>query len=222
MSEDEWAGVRERVLRLGELPGADDVFGARGHGFRLGPVMSEGELRSLEAGLGVGLPAQYRSFLRHVARGGAGPYYGLMSPAPADGGWRWSGTGLVHPAQPTTAEFAGRPFVAEALAGELAALEAREPKRESYADDEEFGLAYASWDARWEELYDAQEAGSVFLSAQGCGYTSVMVMTGPGRGAVWDDLRPMDRGIVPTGRDFAQWYRSWLEDTEQRLGTRLG
>ncbi|WP_189543362.1 SMI1/KNR4 family protein [Streptomyces gelaticus] len=219
MSEDTWAGVRERVLRLAERPGADKVFGARGHGFRLGPVMSEEQLRALEADLGVDLPAQYRSFLLHVGGGGAGPDYGLTTPTLGDGGWQWRGIGLAFSAQPTTAEFAGRPFVAEALQSELAALEAQEPEKDAFAADEEFRRAYAAWDAHYEELHDAQEAGTVFLSEQGCGYASLMVMTGPHRGAIWEDLRPMDRGIEPTGLDFACWYRSWLDRTEQRLET---
>lgn len=57
----------------------------------------------------------------------------------------------------------------------------------------------------------------VFLSEQGCGYTSLLVMTGPHRGAIWEDLRPAGRGIEPTGHDFAHWYRSWLERTERQL-----
>ncbi|MFD7258425.1 SMI1/KNR4 family protein [Streptomyces sp. NPDC059874] len=219
MSEDTWAGVRERVLRLAEHPRADKVFGARGHGFRLGPVMGEEQLRALEADLGAGLPAQYRSFLLRVGGGGAGPYYGLMTPVLGNSGWQWLGIGLAFAAQPTTAEFAGRPFVAEALQRELAALEAEEPTKEAFTADAEFRRAYAAWDARYEELYDAQEAGAVFLSEQGCGYASLMVMTGPHRGAIWDDLRPAGRGIEPTGHDFAHWYRSWLERTEQMLDT---
>lgn len=83
--------------------------------------------------------------------------------------------------------------------------------------DDEFRRAHVAWDARYEELSDAQEAGAVFLSEQGCGYASLMVGTGPHRGAIWDDLRPADRGIEPTGHDFAYWYRSWLERTEQQL-----
>ena len=82
-----WAGVRDRVLRLGRRPGADKVFGAQGHGFRLGRVMSEDQLRSLEADLGLGLPEEYRSFLLLVGGGGAGPEYGLMTPVLVDGGW---------------------------------------------------------------------------------------------------------------------------------------
>lgn len=213
-----WAGVRERVLRLAGQPGADKVFGAPGHGFRLGPVMDEEQLGELEAELGVGLPAQYRGFLLHVGAGGAGPDYGLTTLVRSDGGWQWRGIGLAYPGQPTTAESAGRPFVAEALQNELDALDTQEPERDAFTSDEEFRRAHAAWDARYEELYDAQEAGTVFLGEQGCGYSSLLVMTGPHRGAVWEDLRPTDGGIAPTGLDFDRWYRSWLERTERQLG----
>ncbi|MFJ5780229.1 SMI1/KNR4 family protein [Streptomyces sp. NPDC093094] len=219
MSEDIWVGVRERVLQLAEHPGAERIFGARGHGFHLGPVMREEQLRALEADLGIDLPAQYRSFLLHVGGGGAGPDYGLMTPTLGSTGWQWLGPGLVFPAQSTAAELAGRPFVAEALGSELEALEAQEPTSDVFAADDEFRRAHAAWDARYEELYDAQEAGAVYLSEQGCGYASLLVMTGPHRGDIWEDLRPADRGIEPTGYDFAHWYRRWLERTEQQLQT---
>ncbi|MFE9568708.1 hypothetical protein ACFYMW_09465 [Streptomyces sp. NPDC006692] len=179
--------------------------------------MGEEQLRSLEASVGTGLPAQYRNFLLCAGGGGTGPYYGLMTPTLSNSEWQWLGIGLAYPGQPTTAEFAGRPFVAEALQSEIAALEAQEPTPEAFASDDEFRQAYTAWDARCEELNDAQEAGAVFLSEQGCGYSSLMVMTGPHRGAIWEDLRPMDGGIVPTGYDFEHWYRSWLERTEQQL-----
>ncbi|WP_372346162.1 SMI1/KNR4 family protein [Streptomyces sp. KL116D] len=219
MSEDTWAGVRERVRGFARHSGADRVFGARGHGFRLGPVLGEEQLLSLEAELGVALPAAYRSFLLGVGCGGAGPHYGLMTPVRQDDGWQWRGVGLAYQGQPTTAEFAGRPFVAEALQTELDALDADEPRAADFADDDAYRQASAAWDARYEELYDAQEAGAVFLSEQGCGYTSLLVTTGPHRGEIWEDLRPMDRGIVPTGLDFGRWYRRWLARTAQELDT---
>ena len=217
MIEHIWAGVRERVLLLAQHPKADTIFGARGHGFRLGPVMAEEAVQALEADLGVSLPEEYRSFLLCVGAGGAGPDYGLMTPVLGDGGWQWRGIGLAFPGQPTTAEFAGRPFVAEALQSELDALETQEPQKDAFATDDAFRRAFAAWDARYEELSDAQEAGAVFLSEQGCGYTSLLVMTGPHRGAIWEDLRPADQGIEASGHDFAHWYRSWLERTEQQL-----
>ncbi|MFB7334057.1 SMI1/KNR4 family protein [Streptomyces adustus] len=217
MTEEIWAHVRQRVLRLAGHPGAEKVFGAQGHRFGLSPVMDEEELQSLEADLGIGLPAQYRNFLLCVGGGGAGPDYGLVTPVQDDGGWQWRGIGLACPGQSTTAEFAGRPFVAEALQQDLDSLETQEPQSEAFADDDAFRRAQAAWDARYEELYDAQEAGAVFLSEQGCGYASLLVMTGPHRGAVWEDLRPADLGIKPSGYDFAHWYLRWLERTERQL-----
>lgn len=214
-----WAGVRERVLRLGELPGSESVFGVRGHGFRLGTVMEAEQVQALEVAVGITLPASYRSFLLHVGAGGAGPDYGLMTPVLGDRGWQWSGIGLAYSAQPTPAGAAARPFVAEALQKELDALDAREPKAEAFDTDEAFRHAFAAWDARYEELHDAQEAGVVFLSEQGCGYSSLLVMTGPHKGTVWEDLRPADGGITPTGLDFGQWYLQWLDRTEQKLNS---
>ncbi|WP_326580844.1 hypothetical protein OIE69_42585 [Actinacidiphila glaucinigra] len=140
-----------------------------------------------------------------------------MAPVLGDSGWQWCDVGFAHRGQGTTAELAGRPFVAEALQKEVDALDAQEPKPEAYETDEAFRQAFTAWDARYEELYDAQEAGVVFLSEQGCGYSSLLVMTGPHAGAVWEDLRPADGGIVPTGLDFAQWYKRWLVRTEQQL-----
>ncbi|CAG7658556.1 hypothetical protein SBRY_90303 [Actinacidiphila bryophytorum] len=95
MSEDTWVGVRERVLRLGKFPGSESVFGVRGHGFRLGPVMQAEQVQALETALGATVPAPYRNFLLHVGAGGAGPDYGLMTPVPNDRGWQWSGIGLA-------------------------------------------------------------------------------------------------------------------------------
>ncbi|WP_037617309.1 SMI1/KNR4 family protein [Streptomyces aureus] len=218
MSEDMWAGVRDRVLRLGRRPGADKVFGAQGHGFRLGRVMSEDQLRSLEADLGLGLPEEYRSFLLLVGGGGAGPEYGLMTPVLVDGGWTWCGPGLTYPAQPTTAAIARAPFAAEALQGQLDVHETHVPRQDAFASEEEFRRACAAWVARRDELEDAQEAGAVFLTQKGCGYASLLVMTGPHRGAVWEDMRAADEGIGPTVHDFASWYRDWLDRTEHQLG----
>src|SRR5579885_2447596 len=57
------------------------VFGARKHQYRSTPVEVDA-VRRLEAELGVPLPAEYREFLLEVGSG-AGPYYGVWSPAEA-------------------------------------------------------------------------------------------------------------------------------------------
>ena len=64
-------------------------FGARHHGYRLGPPLGEARVAAIEAGLGLALPADYRRFVAEVGDGGAGPYLGLMP--------------LDHPLQQTVA-----------------------------------------------------------------------------------------------------------------------
>ncbi|MEV4691484.1 SMI1/KNR4 family protein [Micromonospora echinospora] len=54
------------------------VFGANGHQWRREPPLTTDELAGLESQLDVELPAEYRSFLLQVSRGGAGPAYGLF------------------------------------------------------------------------------------------------------------------------------------------------
>ena len=61
---------RDRALR---------VFGAERHRYETRRV-ADAELAAFERNLGVALPAEYRVFLEEVGWG-AGPYYGLWSPA---------------------------------------------------------------------------------------------------------------------------------------------
>lgn len=57
-----------------------DTFGASGHGWQLAPPLDEDAVRAIEVRLGVALPPGLRAFLREVAGGGAGPYYGVLPP----------------------------------------------------------------------------------------------------------------------------------------------
>ncbi|MEU5152013.1 hypothetical protein AB0G42_33160 [Streptomyces yangpuensis] len=57
-------------------------------------------------------------------------------------------------------------------------------------------------------------AAEAVFGARGHGFRLGPVMDGEQLRTVWEDLRPMDRGIEPTGHDFAHWYRSWLSRTE--------
>ncbi|MGW1884056.1 SMI1/KNR4 family protein [Streptomyces sp. NPDC001970] len=209
-----WTGVRERVAALREHGGASGVFGARGHGFELQPPMSERDVRALEAALGTELPAEYRSFLLTVGAGGAGPDYGLATPLRGEGGWAWRGVGLAYEGITTAVSDAGLPFAPDEVQRLLDAHEGEEPEPDDCPDEEEFQRACRAWDDRGDELYDAQTAGAVFITEQGCGYNSLLVVTGEHRGTIWDDLRACDAGIVPKGWSFAAWYLAWLARAE--------
>lgn len=52
--------------------------------------------------------------------------------------------------------------------------------------------------------------GYLLLSDIGCGYSAVLVVTGPAAGTVWNELLAGGGGFRPTGHTFASWYRAWL------------
>ncbi|GGW24374.1 hypothetical protein GCM10010381_04280 [Streptomyces xantholiticus] len=203
-----WDGVRERVLALRQAPRWPDVSGARedrhGHGFELLPVLTEEELRAVERRLGAELPDEYRTFLMEVGAGGAGPDYGLFPRRPPG------------PDTPPATGHCTLPFRPE-LTAELDRHLCAEPRRADHPDDDAFVAAYAAWDARWDELHDALTEGTLCISDRGCGYYSLLVVTGPLRGTVWEDVRAVGEGVVPIQRvgvaghlSFAEWYLHWL------------
>lgn len=54
-------------------------------------------------------------------------------------------------------------------------------------------------------------AGCLVLAEQGCGYKSVLVLTGPRRGRVLADMREALDGFHDEAPDVLSWYEQWLE-----------
>ncbi|MEU9832168.1 SMI1/KNR4 family protein [Streptosporangium sp. NPDC048047] len=210
-----WAGVRERVLALRAAPGARRVFGAffkgHGHGFELSPPLTGAEVAEIETALGTSLPGEYRGFLMEVGAGGAGPDYGLFPPA--------------LPPEENRAALAGRlrrPFRPDHAQRALDEYDEREPSRDAYPDEEGYRRAFGAWDDEFDELDEALVAGTLCVSDRGCGYHTLLVVTGPERGTVWEDVRAVGMGVVPLGdgdggrMTFAEWYLEWLSHAERR------
>lgn len=213
MTEIDWLGVRQRVGAITSMEAARTVFGAIGHKFVLHPVLTVAELADLEQGIGVRLPAEYRSFLLEVGNGGAGPGYGLERVEWAIDGWRWMGDGV------TTVGRLGIPFQPfdPRVYDEHAA---QRPVERDFSDPDAFTQAGLAWVQRLDDLYDEETFGTVALSHQGCGYFWLLVVSGPERGTVWDDSRAADIALSPLtgpagGRlTFGQWYLDWLAQAE--------
>ncbi|MBZ4318230.1 SMI1/KNR4 family protein [Streptomyces huiliensis] len=220
---DIWAGVRERVLALRTTPEVmDRVFGAvwldGGHRFELAPPLTEAELARAEERLNVALPADYRSFLLEVAASGAGPEYGVMPLSPL----------LTGPRAGETSGVTSRPFRPGAVQELLDEHEENEPRRAAYPDDETYARDRAAWDARWDALDAELTWGTLRLGHQGCGYYSLLVVTGEERGLMWEDVRAVGEGLVPLQRrgaerlTFAEWYLGWLDWAEPRIRAAMG
>ncbi|MFZ4278278.1 SMI1/KNR4 family protein, partial [Streptomyces arboris] len=162
MVEQQWCGVRQRVVALGIEPSSGKVFGSLGHGWVLEDPLTDEGLIELEAQVGVRLPGDYRSFLTCVGAGGAGPAYGLFPVRRVQGCWRWEGDG----ADLADLDMLAQPFPDHGPNPEdLDALLAVRPEEEDFDEIEDFDDAVESWDERWEALMFAPErtAGAIVI-----------------------------------------------------------
>ncbi|WP_433828444.1 SMI1/KNR4 family protein [Actinoplanes sp. CA-015351] len=214
MTEIDWSDVRPRVAALVARPDLSRAFGWDSHQGVLEPRLTADELAELEAQLGVELPGEYRSFLREVSRGGAGPAYGLFPLRGVDGLWEWVGDG----ASLTAREALGRPFPHTEAFNPADGLP-EQPDEEEGEDAED----------AWWELHDrlvfnpAHSIGLLYLCHMGCALREALVVSGPARGQMWADDTADGSGFYPVLDDdgkpmgFARWYRRWLDESEQTL-----
>lgn len=228
-------------------------FKEYGHRFELRPVLTEEQVDVVERRRGGTFPAEYRSFLMEVGAGGAGPDYGVFTVEPPetetepevevepevepDSGVTsepasTSDPGVTSAPDTTSAPGAtsepGRalPFRPERTA-EWEEHQAAEPQRSAYGDSDEdgerFREAYAAWDKRDDELLESLTEGALYVSEQGCGYYTLLALTGPERGTMWQDVRAAAEGVIPFAFPgssdrvtFAEWYVHWLTRAERQ------
>jgi hypothetical protein len=207
-STGSWAGVRERVLALRAAPSVHKVFGAT-------PQMG-----ASGHGFELAPPMTEAELLAAERRLGVtlpGEYRGFLLEAGA------FGTGPGYGLMRLTAGDGER-------TGKL-----RRPFNPDVAP------LLRQWDeaagnARREEALDEQlTAGKLRICHHGCGYYTLLVVTGPERGNLWEDMLAGDGGMAPTGHPdrtgdggrttFGRWYLDWLAVAEQQAnggGPRAG
>ncbi|MFD8012592.1 SMI1/KNR4 family protein [Streptomyces sp. NPDC058955] len=220
MTDQQWAGTRQRVEALGMSPASNEVFGALRHRWVLEEPLSHAELAELEAQMKVRLPDEFRTFLLHVGAGGAGPAHGLFPVRRVQGRWRWEGDGadmadLLRLAEPFP-EQGPDPEIVDVLLAER-------PEEEDFDEIEEFDDAIEAWDERWGAVMFAPErtVGAIVICHLGCAQREWLIISGSHRGTIWSDCRVDDADLAPLlGRDgkpvtFAQWYLGWLRDAER-------
>lgn len=242
--------IRAKLARLHEHDQRHAIFGSKHHGDALGTCLGEEQLRALEEDCGIRFPESYRQFLLQVGNGGAGPDYGLLAveeslrecppgrltqPFPAV---------FVAPVLSTTPkdldgsdELVDEPDDLDPLWQDSRRPDAlcqwvRYPSEGWPAASNPAQLEGGIGVQRWDE--EGRRPGAMEVAHNGCGITTLLVVTGPERGAIWVDdpncsftcnLYPIGRGgwmgqggwdrmaAHPDKRlDFLAWYDDWLDN----------
>ncbi|WP_431968921.1 SMI1/KNR4 family protein [Actinacidiphila sp. bgisy160] len=201
-----WDEVRVRTAALHDRAAWDG--GTRGP---LPPPLSEAEVRDAERQFGIIFPEDYRHYLRTVSAGGR-----VRTLRRAGTRWVWEGD--------THADRAGlrAPFPdQDAALAECERLWSREPREDDFPSAEAHRTAHRAWEEAADAADEARTAGAVILLEHGCGFATLLVVSGPQRGTMWFDGRATSDRVHPLPNDagrpatFAEWYVDWLEHEEQ-------
>ncbi|MFE0580894.1 SMI1/KNR4 family protein [Streptomyces sp. NPDC058874] len=187
------------------------------------PPLTEAEVAEAEAELGIRFPPAYRAYLTEVSSGGR---VHRLARGPA--GWWWEGNG------DTRRDLLPVPFPhPDSYAAEDDELWARMPQRADFPDDAAHQAALRAWDED-EAHYEFEErktAGAVVLQENGCGFSTLLALTGPLADTVWWDGRATCDLIVPLSFDhprgappltFREWREMGLTDPSRLLGPDWG
>ena len=162
------------------------------------PPLAEAEVCAAERELGISFPAEYREYLLCVSAGGRFAHL-----EQSEGGWWWADNSVQRRALLT------EPFPhPDSYADADRALEEREPRREDFADDESFYTAWRAWDAECAVAEEHKAAGAIVIEEHGCGFATLLAITGPLAGTFWWDGRATCGEILPLSRDHVGGGRS--------------
>lgn len=163
--------------------------------------LSEAEICEAEAELGIAFPDQYRAYLLRQSAGGA-----VNRLRRSAAGWGWHGDSSTNYDLLTTAF--PHPDSYCAYEDEL---DAREPLTEDFPDHDAYQAAWKQWDAEDEVFQERKTSGAVFIQDNGCGFSTLLVVTGPHQGSLWFDGRATCDQILPLnlgGRPVS--FMDWL------------
>ncbi|MCX5399244.1 SMI1/KNR4 family protein [Streptomyces sp. NBC_00102] len=164
------------------------------------PPLTEAEVLSAEAELGITFPREYREYLLRRTAGGV-----VNRLRRTAAGWGWDGD------HGTNYALLGEDFPhPDSYRAREDELDAREPAPEDYPDPGAHRAAWARWDAEYEVFQEHKTAGAVFVQDNGCGFSTLLVVTGPLRGSLWFDGRASCDLILPLNLDgrpvsFGEW-----------------
>ena len=172
------------------------------------PPLSEAEIREAEAELGIAFPDQYREYVLRQSAGGV-----VNRLCRTAEGWGWQGDSRTN--YDLLATDFPHPDSYRALEDEL---DAREPRTQDFPDHHAYRAAWEQWDAEYGVFQERKTSGAVFIQDNGCGFSTLLVVTGPHRGSLWFDGRATCDRILPLnlgGRPVS--FMDWLARESMEL-----
>lgn len=162
--------------------------------------LSEAEICEAEAELGIAFPDQYREYLLRQDADDA-----VRRLCRSAAGWGWHGDSDTNYDLLTTAF--PHPASYRAYEDELIA---RDPLTEDFPDHAAYRAACEQWNAEYEVFQERKTSGAVFVQENGCGFSTLLVVTGPHHGSLWFDGRATCDQILPLNLDdqpvsFTDW-----------------
>ncbi|TXS21374.1 SMI1/KNR4 family protein [Streptomyces sp. ms191] len=163
----DWAAEYRRMLQ-GHRHGAGERTTGR-HREEPPAPLTTAELREAEEELGITFPEDYRD---HLLRRSAGGRINRLRRDAA--GWGWDGdsdtnydllrTDFPHP---------------DSYRAYEDDLDDREPLEKDFADGAAFQAAWDDWDNEYGVHQERKTAGAVYIQEHGCGFSTLLVVTGP-------------------------------------------
>jgi SMI1 / KNR4 family (SUKH-1) len=206
MLRDRAIALRVRIAALRAGDPSLRRFGAREHGYALGPTLDEPALARLEGLVGAPLPEDYHAWLAHGGDGGAGPYYGFLTVS--------EGLARRQERHDTLAGL-GRDCALEADAS-FAELAPQEPTWSAHVARLQRDAAYAK---RFDDLAAAYadprfDDGTLPICDYGCGDVFFLVLRGARRGTVWVDSLDSKTGLYCLEVGILDFVERWVAECE--------
>ncbi|WP_222984366.1 SMI1/KNR4 family protein [Flagellimonas meishanensis] len=158
----------------------------------------EASLSQFESKHHIELPHEYRQFLLHVNNGGIGPAKGII---PLDLGHFYENLDL--------------PWTNPSQYNQLFRYDGNSENEEEF--DDRVDALLDDEDSVECKIYDAKDHGTITLVDNGCGSTTILVVSGDRKGEIWLDLTVNEDGLVFLAKNFLEWHLSWLQAQVEKI-----
>lgn len=234
-----------KFQRLKRLDKKFKIFGSDSHRYQFNDSLSDEDLAIYESKYDVKLPEDYRTFLRVIGNGGAGPYYGINKLEESIPDYRKEDINFLKEAFPQKEDwnYSSKVFeILDLLRGQgFGNLHNYYHKK--FMETSEYEVDKEEWEviklfsgrmdsdiadffekAYWECYYSRNiDTGSLDICEYGCALRYKLIVTGNERGNIWFDARVDQGGLSPQKNkhgkklSFTNWYLQWLDKSIESL-----